>query len=661
MDRRALAQRNRKPQANNAGQDKSHHGVPTKKQNGYQSENRHNPFKSPVNSVVEAGNAGGATALQTGECVSCRSKAICVCQRCGDYYCSPQCQMKDWPSHRYICFPVPALVHPATTLTTDALYPVEKPLMTVNQLTNHPLDNRQTILNEIFNSNLLKNNQQQFSQNLQQQNFALNGQQQQQQQQRFGQNNNRGNLQQNANKNPNKNKEPTASIPLAVLPKNNSRVILTGFRTPNRCYVRPLSNEEDEDYLLNARKIDTYGKNAAPLSKVPRPHTYAIAPYEGAMYRVEILQAQERNPDNIRVLFLDRGILATRRLNQLREINDEIILLKQYACMVPLRNVSNYVLNGDMTKLFNTFEDKEFKIKYERVEDGVELFHWQTDKSLNDEIEQFCKESGAEVWADTMRKKQENNDKKANQAGSKKNTEEVKTAKNSKIEKTPEKAAAAVNGDEPDEQYYAKSATSTPSATEKVVEKVKEVERPTLIAPFETHYFKVGCAPFKSIVLDVSCLEIGYIGCIAQADLACLQTVHKQLSTIDVPNKPYVPKLDEYCIAKFEDMWYRAQVTDIPDDSHFTVMYIDFTNEATLTSNEIRHYPASVTGVCKTNLCLIDGLPSEFSAELIKFLNEEITLQTVITIDGVKKIDEQVVVIECKNLLSKIQQKNLLG
>lgn len=79
------------------------------------------------------------------------------------------------------------------------------------------------------------------------------------------------------------------------------------------------------------------------------------------------------------------------------------------------------------------------------------------------------------------------------------------------------------------------------------------------------------------------------------------------LGSIKKNNNILFFRLEEYCIAKFEEMWYRAQVIDIPNESEYTVMYIDFTNEATLKSTDIRHFPASATGACKTSLCLIDG------------------------------------------------------
>lgn len=43
----------------------------------------------------------------TSPCVHCKADAGLVCMRCGDYYCSKECQKTDWPSHRFICFPIP--------------------------------------------------------------------------------------------------------------------------------------------------------------------------------------------------------------------------------------------------------------------------------------------------------------------------------------------------------------------------------------------------------------------------------------------------------------------------------------------------------------------------------------------------------------------------
>ncbi|XP_030381807.1 uncharacterized protein LOC115629477 [Scaptodrosophila lebanonensis] len=47
-----------------------------------------------------------------GVCVFCLTATKRVCQKCADYYCSVECQHRDWPRHRYICFPMPNLVPP---------------------------------------------------------------------------------------------------------------------------------------------------------------------------------------------------------------------------------------------------------------------------------------------------------------------------------------------------------------------------------------------------------------------------------------------------------------------------------------------------------------------------------------------------------------------
>lgn len=45
--------------------------------------------------------------VPTSPCVLCKEDASLVCSRCGDYYCTKECQRSDWPAHRYICFPIP--------------------------------------------------------------------------------------------------------------------------------------------------------------------------------------------------------------------------------------------------------------------------------------------------------------------------------------------------------------------------------------------------------------------------------------------------------------------------------------------------------------------------------------------------------------------------
>lgn len=40
-------------------------------------------------------------------CAFCAKAASKKCGRCGEFYCSLECQLGDWRNHRFICFPLP--------------------------------------------------------------------------------------------------------------------------------------------------------------------------------------------------------------------------------------------------------------------------------------------------------------------------------------------------------------------------------------------------------------------------------------------------------------------------------------------------------------------------------------------------------------------------
>jgi len=130
--------------------------------------------------------------------------------------------------------------------------------------------------------------------------------------------------------------------------------------------------------------------------------------------------------------------------------------------------------------------------------------------------------------------------------------------------------------------------------------------------------------------------------------------VQEYLNDFTDTKEPYEPKVNEYCIALFENEWYRAKVTEIPDDKHFNVIYLDFTNENQLTKDDIRRYPADLTSDCRTTLCLIEGLPSKMTAVQIKFLHTEISYRSKITIDKTKSVNDEIVVVECRSIVQKL-------
>lgn len=43
-------------------------------------------------------------------CFVCNKNYNFTCSRCGEFYCSKQCQSVDWPDHKYVCFTMPDLI-----------------------------------------------------------------------------------------------------------------------------------------------------------------------------------------------------------------------------------------------------------------------------------------------------------------------------------------------------------------------------------------------------------------------------------------------------------------------------------------------------------------------------------------------------------------------
>ncbi|KAK9693849.1 Tudor domain [Popillia japonica] len=60
----------------------------------------------------------------------------------------------------------------------------------------------------------------------------------------------------------------------------------------------------------------------------------------------------------------------------------------------------------------------------------------------------------------------------------------------------------------------------------------------------------------------------------------------------DTNTEPYSPILDELCLAKYEDEWYRAKIKSVNTAlEEYDVYYIDYGNTATVPSMEIREMP----------------------------------------------------------------------
>lgn len=76
----------------------------------------------------------------------------------------------------------------------------------------------------------------------------------------------------------------------------------------------------------------------------------------------------------------------------------------------------------------------------------------------------------------------------------------------------------------------------------------------------------------------------------------------------DGTNESYSPQAEELCLCKFTDnQWYRAVVSKVIDADKFEIVFIDFGNITTESSQNIRKMTREFTHHCLLNKCFIKG------------------------------------------------------
>lgn len=82
-------------------------------------------------------------------------------------------------------------------------------------------------------------------------------------------------------------------------------------------------------------------------------------------------------------------------------------------------------------------------------------------------------------------------------------------------------------------------------------------------------------------------------------------------------------------LARYEGSWYRGRVEQVkvtPDKTEYRVMYLDYTNAADITEQDIRRYPLDFTTPCTTNICMIEGL--RYFLNIITYTTDNIKYST---------------------------------
>ncbi|BFF90437.1 uncharacterized protein DMAD_08961 [Drosophila madeirensis] len=644
------------------------------------------PPKEIANCPVQLPASGGKKGQN--HCVLCAVVAERVCQRCGDSYCSKECQTADWQHHRYICFPMPALVMPRAfsilqcqeELSMD-MAGVSKPKSikvtaapiagsTSSSTSTSSCSTAPTISGigaQMAAADPKTSNPSSPSSVLSNKSASI------------------------------KTKNKITTLPTVAIPPSNSVVIISGFRSANRCFVR--SEYADQAYSQVCEKVNALG-NEMPKVKNLRLNGFVLALHNGVFQRGKVMQTRPHK--TAKLLFVDQGIIKMREMESMREISDELLALPSFCFLVQLKDVANYTLSNDVMSFLSQLDGEKFVMHHDSVcknnPINVELVNVKTQKSLNETIREICSTKKVSLFGQKARPKVER-------------TESGVSATSAKVDATPPTVALPQEPlkqpatksepiidlkltevtDEPakiepksvEEIVFEVSARAATAATTIVdllppaatADTLKPIEvplpvpkvngadasnnGPILEPPFEMRRLSVNDKEGIDLyIVDSSNISRGIIGAfdrVFASEFGCLNTTISKIS----PSKPYKPVLKEYVLAKFENSLYRAKVEQIrqlpqTQQTVYRMTYLDYTNIEEVAEEDIYRYPLAIALPCHTSICMIEDFPYKPNAEQIAYLSAVLKVHEIIHVDAVSYM-KNVAWIKCNELIKKLE------
>lgn len=140
-----------------------------------------------------------------------------------------------------------------------------------------------------------------------------------------------------------KNNTKIKQLEIVPFPESGTNVVLSAVLDHRSFYIRSLSEPYNNEYIKDANDIADYSLTAKLLTKLPERGDIILAEFEGAYYRALALNVTDAN--HIKVAYVDFGNTAEKRLNDLREITDELRQRKRFTHKIVLENVPKIMLN----------------------------------------------------------------------------------------------------------------------------------------------------------------------------------------------------------------------------------------------------------------------------------------------------------------------------
>jgi Tudor domain/MYND finger len=323
-------------------------------------------------------NMNAATNVVMGLCTKCGRVSERQCEVCMDPYCSPECQRLDWPAHKKVCRPMPALVPavfgpeivrtpkpvekvvPFLPLPTPqsqlfGVLPSRKPEPVVtpmpaeaaSHVTGIPLQDEIELIKQKIRSTMV-----------------------------------------------------TDQPKHAPFPRSGDQVVITAAPSSGVLYLRAIDSASDISFRQVIQDVTRYAATAKLLDVKPKRGDYVLAPFEGVYYRANVLSPNNNcTEETIKLAYIDFGNMTVVKWRECKVIvNSDIIGLTRHNFKVYLQNVDYTKHTNDATtKLISQCVDENvaFELRYEgtlpiKEKREVTLIRVSDNMSLNAKIKELA-------------------------------------------------------------------------------------------------------------------------------------------------------------------------------------------------------------------------------------------------------------------------------
>ncbi|KAG4071928.1 hypothetical protein HA402_006089 [Bradysia odoriphaga] len=376
-------------------------------------------------------------------------------------------------------------------------------------------------------------------------------------------------------------------------PRNNDEVVLTHVRHANSFYIRTCCS--DNNYKKNAKDFDDYGRKGMKLTSLPQRNDAVLVRHDGKYHRAIVLKVEAE--DNIEIALADTGRKIHKAVHDMRQITDELKSRKRYNFIVTLDHMPKKLNPAEFRKLREFVTNQTvFKVQF----DGDDWKSAQKFKLL-------MKDGGLPMEEFVL-----------GNEPSQLNGNDSKDDTNTKPEEIDSGLVETSISDEPNNGTVPLETASVSTNIEEAIhspnttgtEEVNKSNQPILLKDLATETLPDVAG---LMVFDNSSVHLGYVSAVATKSIENLYVLHNKVNECgNLIHDVYEPELDELCLVKFEDEWYRA----IKCETKY--WFIDWGNMEDIDKCNVRRFPEELKDPCYTFVCHIHGFTLEMASDEAK-------------------------------------------